>query len=246
MIELELTQFRQLGPGHRHSIDHGKIGLYRKIGSLLPYKTRIKTCIMSYQRASFAKLKKFRKLLGNKRGILYHGIGYRGKLGYPVGYRFPGINKGRKPVCNLTFYNLNRPYFYDIIPLRIKTGCLSIKNNKGIIKSLALTVYNDAHGIIHKISFQSVNKLKIRMFLLYLGQLMEGIRKGLDNTVVRNGQGLVSPGCCTLHKRPDIAHAVHVAHLGMTMKLDPLNLLIIRTDILLPAFSLLDALYIPK
>ena len=56
----------------------------------------------------------------------------------------------------------------------------------------------------------------------------------------------MAPLCSPPHKVLYITHAVHVAHLGVTVKFYPLNLFIVRTDIFLNRICLLDTLHVAK
>ena len=54
-------------------------------------------------------------------------------------------------------------------------------------------------------------------------------RESLNNTVIRDRYGRVSPVAGTLHDGLYIDHAVHLAHLGMHVKLDTLLRICIHT-----------------
>ena len=72
---------------------------------------------------------------------------------------------------------------------------------------------------VAKVSFYPKNQLEV----LELHCLIIGKRISLDHTMVRNGKGLVTPFCRRIDKFFNRRQAIHLAHFGMAVKLNPLD-----------------------
>ena len=75
-----------------------------------------------------------------------------------------------------------------------------------------------AFGIVNKIGFNTVNYLKFAAAFTDFSNCFGGGRVGLNNTVVGNGNGFVSPTKGALNKVACTCNAVFGGHIGMTMK----------------------------
>ena len=83
----------------------------------------------------------------------------------------------------------------------------------GIVDADEVDLSNLQRQVIHQIGFTSVNNLEI----LIRRNCMIGIRKCLHDTMVRDGDRLMTPGFCTFDDIFYIGNTVHVTHFCMTM-----------------------------
>ena len=192
---------------------------------------------MRYQYSILAEIQELWQYHLNGRGIHNHGIIDAGQLFYFKGDRYSRVHKNGKPVCDLSLPDLNRTDLYDLIIHRRKSRCLDIKYDKICIQILSLISGNDLLEIIYQIGFHSIYDLKeillIRtlvtcfdpLCLFCLPQIlphMIGIRKGLHNPMIRNGNRRVSPFIGSFYDILGFGYAIHITHLGVAVKLHPL------------------------
>ena len=143
-----------------------------------------------------------------------HVIPYRGEFLNPERNRYLRVYKCGIAVYNLATDDLHRTYFYDFILFRRKACCLYIKYHVLVIQRLTGCILHNILCIIDQICFHTVNDLE---FIIHS---MVSIRECLHITVVCNSNGLVPPAHGTLHNILYVRHAIHVTHLGVTVKLN--------------------------
>ena len=130
------------------------------------------------------------------------------------------IHKAGELAYNLTVSNLNCAYLNDFAVLRPKACSFYIKNNSRICKLLPLIHPYGRRNIIYYIAFHTINKLKIIHFKLVFR--MKSIGKALNYSMVSNCNSLMSPSRQGFKQCPRINYSVHLTHVCMEMKLDPL------------------------
>ena len=130
------------------------------------------------------------------------------------------IHKTGELVYNLTVSNLNCAYLNDSAVFRTKACCFYIKNNRRIGKLLPLIHPYSRRNIIYYIAFHTINKLKIIHFKLIF--CMKSIGKALYYTVISNSYSLMSPSRQGFKQCTRINYSVHLTHVCMKMKLNPL------------------------
>ena len=163
-----------------------------------------------------AKLHKLWQYDIHRRRCDNHIIPYRGELLNPERNRHLRIYKCGVSVHNLTTDDLHSTYFYDFILFRRKACCLYIKYHVFIIQRLPGCILHNILCIIDQICLHTVNDLE---FVIHR---MVSVRECLNITVVCNGNGLVAPAHGTFHNILYVRYAIHVAHLGVTVKLNTL------------------------
>ena len=128
------------------------------------------------------------------------------------------IDKGRKLVRNPSVLHLHRSDLNNLVLLRAESRGFNIKNHICIGKALVSGIFHQLFGVIHQITLHPVEHLKG----ISLVQGVISIGKCLDAAVVRHRDGghapLLGPFDDILH----LGNPVHVAHLGMAVKLHPL------------------------
>ena len=130
------------------------------------------------------------------------------------------IHKAGELVSNLTVSNLNCAYLNDSAVLRSKACSFYIKNNSRIGKLLPLIHPYSRRNIIYYIAFHTINELKIIHFKLIF--CMKSIGKALYYTVISNSNSLMSPSRQGFKQCTRINYSVHLTHVCMKMKLNPL------------------------
>ena len=205
-IQLKTVQLWQHNTCQCYSIQIRK-GLFPFLSAAVLFnKTDIKSCIMSHQYRISHKFQKLWQDLFNHRRIHHHVIIDAGQFFNSKRNRHLWIDKGRKTVCDFSVFHFNRADLDDPVIHRTKAGSLQVKHHKAALQILPLRVYNNILGIIHQISFHSINHLKwiVNQFQFFLGHIrmfclifipvcpvnildkMIGIRERLQRPVIGN------------------------------------------------------------
>ena len=197
-------------------------------------KTHIKACIVSHQYRILTKRQKLGQYLFYVRRILHHTVIDACEFFDLKGNGHVGIDKGREFFCNLALLHLHRANLDDSVIYRGKTRRLYIKNHKIRAEILARFPHHQFLQIIHQIGFHSIDNLEeillvrrrlpglLTSSLLRLPQIlphMVCIGKGLYHSVIRDCNGRMSPPISALYKILCLRDAVHIAHLGVAVKL---------------------------
>ena len=130
------------------------------------------------------------------------------------------IHKAGELAYNLTISNLNCAYLNNSAVLRSKACSFYIKNNRRICELLSFVHPYSRRNIIYYITFHTINKLKIIHFKLVF--CMKSIGKALDYSMVSNCNSLMSPSRQVFKQCTRINYSVHLTHVCMKMKLNPL------------------------
>ena len=186
-------------------------------------KSRIKIRIVSHQNGAFAEIHKSRQDHRNIRGIFHHSvIDARQFLDFKRNGPFR-IDKFTELLRDDTILHLDGTDFDDTVIHRTESRCLNIKNYKRRIQALPSGVRDNVFDIIHQIPFHAVNDLKVLALYTVIG-----IRESLNNAMICNCHGLMSPSHSRLQKLLHIRYAIHIAHGGMAMQLHTLNRAVIH------------------
>ena len=151
------------------------------------------------------------------------------------------IHKAGELAYNLTVSNLNCAYLNDSAVLRSKACSFYIKNNSRIGKLLPLIHPYSRRNIIYYIAFHTINELKIIHFKLIF--CMKSIGKALNYTVISNCNSLMSPSRQGFKQCTRINYSVHLTHVCMKMKLNPLLFALVYT-LYCKIFRFLDTFYL--
>ena len=237
-IQSMLSLMRQQNPGNTNRIHIGQIAGQVLPGRIFQNKAHIKIGIVRHQNGSLTELQKFRQDRLDHRSVHHHFIVDAGQLLDFKRNRHIGIDKGGIAVCDRSVFHpycsdLDNPVFH-----RRKSRRLDIKNHKAPVQILPLAVFDDLPQIIDQISLHSVNDLKeiigIRILfprflafcLLGLPKIlpyMIGIRESLCHAMICDRNGRMAPFISSLYDILCLGYAVHIAHLGMTMKFHTLT-----------------------
>ena len=222
-IQLVILQTFQKASGNPQCIHIGVIIGQSQNLTIVTDKSRIKIRIVSHQNGAFAEIHKSRQDHRNIRGIFHHSvIDARQFLDFKRNGSFR-INKFTELLRDDTILHLDGTDFDDTVIHRTESRCLNIKNDKRRIQALPSGVRDNIFDIIHQIPFHAVNDLKVLALYTVIG-----IRESLNNTMICNGHGLMSPSHSRLQKLLHIRYAIHIAHGGMAMQLHTLNRAVIH------------------
>ena len=151
------------------------------------------------------------------------------------------IYKAGELAYNLTVSNLDCTYLNNSAVLRSKACSFYIKNNSRICEFLSFVHPYSRRNIIYYIAFHTINKLKIIHFKLIF--CMKSIGKALDYSMVCNSYSLMSPSRQGFKQCTGINYSVHLTHVCMKMKLNPLLFALVYT-LYCKIFCFLDALHL--
>ena len=180
---------------------------------------------MRYHDCTFAKSHKLRKDFFNQRRIQHHIIINAGQLFNLIRNRNLWIYKGAEPVCDLLVLHFDRANLNDLIFQWAESGGLQIEYHIGICQCLSLWVGNQSLGIIHQVSFHTIDDFKIR--ILDLGMIC--LRESLYCAMICDGNSRMSPGICPCDNILHIGNAVHITHLCMAMQFHTLYRTVIHS-----------------
>ena len=124
---------------------------------------------MGDKNRTLAEFQELRQHFFNPRCIHDHFIVNTCQLLNSKRNRHTWIDKGGKPVHNLSFHHLDRTDLDNPVFNRRKAGCFDIKYHIGIPQYLTLISGYDFLQIIHQIRFTSINYFKeiisVRIFV---------------------------------------------------------------------------------
>ena len=213
-IQLETVELR-----HQHSCQGNRIDYGKSLLNALPFavrldKSHIKRRIVCDHHASFREFQEFRQDFFDCRGVQYHVVVDTGQLLDAVRDRHFRIDKGAEFIGDLAVYHFDSTDLDDLVCHRTETGRLQVEDYIGILQTLISGIDYKILQVIHQISLASVNDLEI----LIRRNGVVRIRECLHNTVIRDGNRLMSPGFCPVYDVFYIGNAVHVTHFCVTVK----------------------------
>ena len=223
---------------HPHRVHIGEI-----MGNSLPVaifhdKTHVEPGIVGYQHTPLAEAEKLRQHALDLLRVDHHIVLDARQLLDLERDRHLRIDEHRKAVYDLTAADLHRADLYDSVFHWGKARGLDIEHHEILAEILPLVIGGDLMQIVHQIGFHPVDHLEkvllvrvriSRLFALVLLRFpqifpdMVGVRKRLHHAVIRDGDRRMSPLISPLDNILGLGHAVHIAHLRMTVQLHPLT-----------------------
>ena len=172
---------------------------------------------MSHQNGSLTEFQKLRQNHINLRIREHHVVVDAGQLLDLKGNRYIRIYEGAEFVRNDSIHHLDGADLDDPVLFRAKASGLDIEYHEGVRKCLVFRIIHQQLQVVDKIPLHPIEDLEG----VPLVQSVVGIREGLHASVVCDGDGRHTPLFCTLYDILYLRNAVHIAHLRMTVKLDP-------------------------
>ena len=173
---------------------------------------------MRHQNRIANKFYKLRQDRLNIRRTDDHLIGDAGKFRDTERDRTFRIDKGTELICDLPVFHFYRANLDDPVSHSGKTGCLDIEYHVSAFQVLSLFVLCDLSQIIYQISFHSINNFKWIILIQILDHMI-GIGKPLHHTMIGDRNRRVPPVMCSLYQIFCLGNTIHIAHLGMAVKL---------------------------
>ena len=180
---------------------------------------------MGYHSRPFAEFQELRQNLLNSGCVHDHAVIDAGQLFNSKWNGHLGVDKGGKTVCDLAIFHQNRADLNDLAGQRGKSGGLNIKDNKSAVQRLALGIGYHTFQIIYKVRLHTIKHLEFGVLRHTAAPGIKAVvclRECLYHTVVCDGNGRMSPLIGTLYQSFRLCDAVHVAHLGVAVKLHSL------------------------
>ena len=208
-------------------------GIHRGIVILIPQsctfgpdKSRVKIRIVGHQDTIPDKFQEFGKDLLDLRSPNQHFVGDTRKLHNSAVQGPLRIHKGLEPVDFLTVFQNDRADLDDPVGAGAEAGGFQVEGHKLLIEGHVLLAV-DHDPVIHVVDVIALAAIEdLDIFIgsghLCFGGGFHGIREGLGDSVVSDGNGPVSPGCCLLHGVGSDGQRVHIGHGGMQVQLHPL------------------------
>ena len=176
---------------------------------------------MRHQNRIANKIYKLRQDCLNVRRTDDHLIGDAGKFRDTERDRSFRIDKSTELVRDLPVFHFYCADFNNPVCHSRKSGCLDIKYYISTFQILSFFILCNLGQIVYQITFHSINDLERIIFIQILDHMV-GIGKALYHTMVSDCNRRVSPVMCPFNKILRLGNPVHVAHLGMTVKLHSL------------------------
>ena len=231
-IQLMLFQLRVHGSTHHKGVDLNRVLFPAAALDCRTQKTHIKISIMSDKNiAAITKTEELFQCLLLERGICHHLIGNAGKTGNLQRNRFLRIYEYVKGLRYNTFFNLYRPYFNNTLSCSRKTCGFQIEYNIGAINICICFTLDGWQHIIDKISLNTIDCLKVRVFCAYFLNCFHYLWECLYNTMVCDCNCWVSPIMGTADKLFCGRHRVHGRHGGVQVQLNTFDRRIISNNI---------------
>ena len=164
--------------------------------------------------ASFRKFQELRQDFFDCRSVEHHVVVDAGQLLDPIRDRHFRVDKGAEFIHDLTIYHFDGTDLDDLVCHRTETGCLQVEDYIGILQALISGIDDEVLQVIHQISLASVNDLKV---LIRRNRVVR-IRESLHNTVICDGDRLMSPGFCPVYDVFYIGNAIHITHFCVTVQ----------------------------
>ena len=220
-VQLEFGQRGQQYPGHGYRIYRCKVRYPIHISAVLLYEPDIKSGVVRHEGRIPDKFQELRQCRLNRGRIHDHLVRDTRKLCDAERNRHLRIDKSAELICNPASLYLHCSDFDNLIFDRTESCRLKVKYDERIIKRLSLFIHRDIGKVVHEISFHPVYDLKRVLFVQRLN-IMVGVRECLHHAVVRDGDRFMSPVMRPFYEILHFRHSIHIAHLGMAVKLHPL------------------------
>ena len=159
-IQFKTVQSRQQKTSHRHGVNYRELPCNPLQFTILLDETHIESCIMCNHDRPFTEFHKLRKHRPNHRRIHHHTVIDSRQIFNLKRNRHLRIHKSGKTLRNLAIFHTHSADFDDLIHNRRKSGSLQVKDHKGLLQGLFLTVDHNSLQIIHQICFHSVDDLE--------------------------------------------------------------------------------------
>ena len=203
----------------RNGVKVGAVKLYPLLLGDIADKTGIKPGVVRHEQIVAHKGKKLGQHLSHRRRVLHHVVGYGRKLGDLLGDVTFGIDKCRISVNDLAVSDLYGADLGYLAGNDRKTGGFDIKDHDLVGKCAVPFAEQRTCAVVDKIRLKPVYDLHLRLFG---GDHRFG--KALNVCVVGNGDRLVSPALCGIHRVGGRYQRIHRRHIRVQMQLDALFL----------------------
>ena len=219
-IQLVIAQLGTEILGQQHGVHIERIKRPPGTGAILPNESDVKLRVMSHQRPVPCPVKECVHRIGRTGCTLQHLVGDAGEGDGLGAKRMARMGKGRKLVHCHTILHQYRTDLNDLIGTLVKAGGLNVKGDV-FFREFHITQTVHRNPLVHVVLIVCLHTVE-NLDFLSLARGVIGVREGLKNTVVGNGNGRMTPTDRLFDHFFGVGQCVHHGHFSMQMQLNSL------------------------